>query len=255
MKLIPTTAALCLAALTLTSCASRLTLTADELAGEWAVARLDGKAVDPGKDVPYLGFDSTRVYGFTGCNRLMGSLPGEKMKRGEVDFGRVATTMMACPDNRYEQAFMNALRQTERMALVDGQLVMIGADRREVMALERRPFQVMSPDGTWDVTELRGEPVTPGEGTPYLTFDLNRFRISGFTGCNRITGSLRPGEVEGGKPDFSKLGTTRMACPDDQYEERFMSALRATASLMTNGPTMLLKDAGGQTLVKLKKRQ
>ena len=154
MKLTTTTAALSLAALTLTSCGSRHVLTAGELSGEWAVARLDGKAVDPGKDVPYLGFDSTRVYGFTGCNRLMGSLPGEKMKRGEVDFGRVATTMMACPDNRYEQAFMNALRQTERMALVDGQLVMIGADRREVMALERRPFQVMSPDGTWDVTDI-----------------------------------------------------------------------------------------------------
>lgn len=255
MKLTTTTAALTLAALTLTSCASRLTLTADELAGEWTVTRLDGTTVEPGNDVPYLGFDSTRVYGFTGCNRLTGSLPGRKMKRGEVDFGRVATTMMACPDSRYEQPFMNALRQTERMLLADGQLVMVGADRREVMALERRPFAVTSPNGTWDVVELRGQAVTPGEDTPYLTIDLNRFRISGFTGCNRITGSLRPGEIEGGNPDFSKLGTTRMACPDDKYEERFMQALRATTSLMTSGQTMLLKDAGGQTLVKLKKRQ
>lgn len=255
MKLIPTTAALCLAALTLTSCASRLTLTADELAGEWIVTRLDGTAVEPGNDVPFLGFDSTRIYGFTGCNRLTGALPGEKMKRGEVNFDRMATTMMACPDNRYEQPFMNALRQTERMLLADGQLVMIGADRRELMAFERRPFGVTSPDGTWDVIELRGQAVTPGEGTPYLTIDTGHFRLSGFTGCNRITGSLRPGEIEGGKPDFSNVGTTRMACPDDKYEEPFMQALRATTSLMTSGQTMLLKGVGGQTLMKLKKRQ
>lgn len=255
MKLTTMTVAFAWAALTLTSCASRHMLTAGDLSGEWAVTRLDGAAVEPGKDTPYLGFDSTRVYGFTGCNRLTGSLPGERMKNGEVDFSRVATTMMACPDSRYEQAFMNALRQAERMLLADGRLVMVGADRREVMALERRPFRVMSPDGTWDVTELRGEAVTPGEGTPYLTFDMSHHRISGFTGCNRITGTMVPGEVESGKPDFSKLGTTRMACPDDKYEERFMSALRASTSLMTNGPTMLLKGAGGQTLVKLKKRQ
>ena len=249
------TAAVALAALTLTSCASRRVLTEQQLAGEWAVVSLGAENVTPDERTPYLGFEGNRMYGFTGCNRLTGALPEGGIRKGKVDFSKVATTMMTCPDNRYEQKFMDALRNAGEMRLIGGQLVFIADNGRQTMVLARRPFQVTELDGTWDVTELRGAAVTPGEDTPYLTFDMSGRQISGFTGCNRIMGSLDPEKVRAGKPDFSKLGTTRMACPDNSYEATFLSALRATATLMTNGPTMILKGAGGQTLVKLRKRQ
>lgn len=71
---------LCMAAtlMGLSSCAStKNAATLSSLSGEWNIIEINGSAVvpAPNQEFPFIGFDTKtgKVYGNSGCNRLMGS--------------------------------------------------------------------------------------------------------------------------------------------------------------------------------------
>lgn len=105
------------------------------------------------------------------------------------------------------------------------------------------------------MTNIGGRAITPSDETPFLGFDLNEGNIYGFTGCNRLTGSMNLKKFAAGKPDFSHMGMTRMLCPNDTYESDFMAALDKVRTSEVNGNEMLLKDAHGKTLITLTKKK
>lgn len=108
--------------------------------------------------------------------------------------------------------------------------------------------------GEWNVVELKGEAVVPTDKTPFLGFDVKDSRIYGFTGCNRITGTLDAEQLLKGKPDFSKMGSTRMMCHDDKYETKFLEALSSVEKAECKGKDIVLSDKDGSVLVRLRKR-
>lgn len=108
--------------------------------------------------------------------------------------------------------------------------------------------------GEWNVISLNGESVTPSDETPFLGFDQAKGHIYGFTGCNRLTGSINLKKLANGKPDFSQMGMTRMMCPDNKYERPFMDALAKVKTSEIKDGEMLLKDAQGKVIIKLKKK-
>ena len=109
--------------------------------------------------------------------------------------------------------------------------------------------------GEWDVVNLKGEKVTPKKDvTPYLGFNLNEGRVYGFTGCNRLTGSIDAKDLANGKADFSKTGCTRMMCPDSRYEQVFLQALGEVSHSELEGKLLKLSDSNGNVLLTLKKR-
>lgn len=80
-----------------------------DLEGEWNVVELAGQSVNT-KQQPFIGFDTRemRVYGYGGCNRLMGSFEwSDESARMVMD--KLASTMMACPDMEQEKALSHAL--------------------------------------------------------------------------------------------------------------------------------------------------
>ena len=91
----------------------------------WGMTRLDGVALDhtDGRQEPYLLIleDGTRFSGTVGCNRFMGQL---KSEGDSVEFGPVASTMMACPPELAEQeaAFAETLEAARRVDLMDQNL-------------------------------------------------------------------------------------------------------------------------------------
>lgn len=109
-------------------------------------------------------------------------------------------------------------------------------------------------NGEWSVTNLNGKSITPNSETPFLGFDTNKGSIYGYTGCNRLTGSVDIKSFANGKPDFSKMGMTRMMCPDNTYERDFMEALAKVKSSEVKDGIMQLKDADGKVIVTLKKK-
>lgn len=77
----------------------------------------------------------------------------------------------------------------------------------------------------WNVTEIQGKQVsTSSEKQPYLLFFPGQVsKVSGSTGCNRLTGSFELTGVNFIK--FSPLATTKMACIGDNVESMFLDAL------------------------------
>jgi copper homeostasis protein (lipoprotein) len=105
----------------------------------------------------------------------------------------------------------------------------------------------------WVLTELSGNPVrTSAAGrAPGLEFTADGGRVSGFTGCNQLTGSYA---VNGDRLDFpGALATTRMACIDTvvaQQEQRFLDALRRTDRFTVQDGRLTLLDEGGTPLAR-----
>lgn len=83
-------------------------------------------------------------------------------------------------------------------------------------------------DGEWNITEVDGSKLATVSGqTPYIGFDLKEGRIYGFSGCNRIMASV---DEKTGMPDFGHMGSTMMACPDMETEDRVKQALNTTCT-------------------------
>ena len=181
--------AACSLTLAVASCKS---LPADMLEGEWNAVNISGQSITPSDQTPYLGFDMAegRLYGFNGCNRLMGSIDTKAFLKGKVDFSKMGSTMMACPDNKYEQLFTQAAASARKMELQDdGSLVLKDENKETVMQLTKRVFTPETLQGEWDVVQICGEGITPAEGTPFIGFKVAEKQLYGFTGCNRMTGT------------------------------------------------------------------
>ncbi len=108
--------------------------------------------------------------------------------------------------------------------------------------------------GEWNVVNLCGQAIAPSGETPFLGFDLNQNVLYGFTGCNRLTGSLDASDLLKGKADFGPLACTRMYCADDKFEQPFLEALGKVEGAAFSEDKLLLKDNKGNTLITLKKR-
>lgn len=244
----------CSLTLAVVSCKS---LPADMLEGEWNAVSISGQSITPSDQTPYLGFDMAegRLYGFNGCNRLMGSIDTKAFLKGKVDFSKMGSTMMACPDNKYEQLFTQAAASARKMELQDdGSLVLKDENKETVMQLTKRVFTPETLQGEWDVVQICGEGITPAEGTPFIGFKVAEKQLYGFTGCNRMTGTADFAKIVAGEPDFGKIGTTRMACADDKYETKFLQALNAAKKVKMGYNTFSLLDEKGSTLLMFQKR-
>lgn len=108
--------------------------------------------------------------------------------------------------------------------------------------------------GEWKVVSIDGQEVEAAEDTPYLGFDLDEKRIYGYTGCNRLTGTLKAKAFVKGHPDFSNLGMTRMLCANDEQERQFMDALNQVKTSEIADGEMQLKDGEGKVRIILRKK-
>ena len=105
--------------------------------------------ITPSDDTPYVGFQvevsnfsgevaTQRLYGFTGCNRLTGSLDVSQVGEGNLSFPAVGVTRMMCPDNPYEKPFLDCLNQARHVSIYQDQLQLKDAEGNVLMTLRRR---------------------------------------------------------------------------------------------------------------------
>lgn len=107
----------------------------------------------------------------------------------------------------------------------------------------------------WVLQTLSGVPVqTSGsDKDAHLQFERDGNRVSGTGGCNRVMGSF---EADGKKKmQFSPLASTKMACPDLAFEEKFLEELNKTKFYtFAQDGTLQLKDGKGNVLATFSKR-
>jgi len=92
--------------------------------------------------------------------------------------------------------------------------------------LQRKPAAGTPAGKTWTLASLRGRPVAAGTGRQAvsLRLEVGSHKVSGSTGCNRLTGRY---EVSRDSLTISSLATSRMACKDGADRERvYLDVLR-----------------------------
>ena len=115
----------------------------------------------------------------------------------------------------------------------------------------------MSPDFGWDkikwvVTELNEAPVqrTPGLKDAFLEFAVPDSKFSGNGGCNSLGGEY---SVDKNHIHFTKIISTKMSCPDINFESTFIALLEKADKYEVRNNTMLLKQ-DDKVLIMLKAR-
>ncbi|KOH45954.1 META domain-containing protein [Sunxiuqinia dokdonensis] len=104
---------------------------------------------------------------------------------------------------------------------------------------------------TWELQLINDLPVTVEDKLPYLEFQLNEGRVSGFGGCNRMNG---PVQQSGNTLKFGMIMTTKMACPDLETESQFLKLLNnRTWSYKIEGSNLVLTDGDEQLVFTQKK--
>lgn len=73
--------------------------------------------------------------------------------------------------------------------------------------------------------------------TAFIRFEEGKTRVHGFTGCNRFFGRYEAGEQS---LKLSSLGSTRMACPNMDQENKLMDVLSRVDSYRIAGDVLTL---------------
>jgi heat shock protein HslJ len=94
----------------------------------------------------------------------------------------------------------------------------------------------------WKLVALAGAPVvvTPNQREPHLVLHVDGERVTGSTGCNRLTGRYA---LRGDGVTFGKTATTEMACLDGMEQEAaFLAALARVSRWRTRGDELVLLE-------------
>lgn len=226
------------------------------LSGDWAVEIVLGKKA-VGETAPFIKFvpAENRIYGNNGCNIINGQYSSDTSKK-TISFRNLATTMMMCGQNNITDAEIGeALGLTSSYSVESGNdnesiLRFFDAGGKEVMQLMHRDFHFL--DGTWAVTAIDGEKVNI-EGMK-IALDVDENKLHGNTGCNIINGTLETDMDAANSISFSRIGMTKMACPDSGWETRMMVALEeAVTAKKVNSEEIELLGSNGKQVMLLKK--
>ena len=91
---------------------------------QWKLARMESipaKAITAEEDAFVMEFSAadTMVAGRTNCNRFFGKY---ELKGQKLSFGDLGMTRMACPDMKYEDAFVKMLDEVDSYAIEGSEL-------------------------------------------------------------------------------------------------------------------------------------
>ena len=109
----------------------------------WALTEMQGEPVNRSllsqnrQDVPSLEFNLTtmQVYGTDSCNRLSGGI--EKLGLGHIEFGALASTLMACPEMKLADKFHRALGRVKHYSLSALTLELQNADMGTLLQFKK----------------------------------------------------------------------------------------------------------------------
>ena len=270
-KMVCWAAALCLGWSFYSCGSSKNVAGAVSLDGEWDIVQVRGEEVAPAQasPQPFIGFDmkAGRIYGNSGCNRMMGTFSVDSLKPGTLRFGPIAGTRMACPDMTLEGNVLAALQEVAsfeplageqpadsipRIALCDGKGETVVVIKKKAAAAQDALF----PEGEWLITEVDHAAVKTSEKEPFIGFVREEGRIYGSAGCNSIMGTWEIDEKNPSAIDLSKLASTMMMCPDMETERAILDAFSRVKSyqMADGGKALLFLDASGNEIVRMKKR-
>ncbi|WP_016883125.1 MULTISPECIES: META domain-containing protein [unclassified Rhodococcus (in: high G+C Gram-positive bacteria)] len=203
----------------------------------------------PGGGPLVLGFtDTGRLSVEAGCNH--GSADVD-LSGGKVVAGPLAMTLMACPGEAAgADAWVAALLDAQPNWTLGGDTLTLTTPTGSVTLTDEK---VVRPDRpvvgtTWTVTAL----ISPDAVTTTAALERTAPQLliagdgsaSGFTGCNRMTGTA---DVQRSSISFGPWATTRMACPPDvsEVERAVLAALTGETGYSVHSDSLRLVNSDG----------
>lgn len=100
----------------------------------------------------------------------------------------------------------------------------------------------------WVLFTLKGKQIDrANRKVPFFNLSTAENKVSGFAGCNRFFGTYRFQEES--QVEFSEMGSTRMACPDNDFNENeFLQVLEGATGYHLDGENLVLTDSTGKNL-------
>ena len=243
----------------LTSCDTTRTVSADQLSGEWNVAKIEGHAitVPVDQDVPYMAFDvaNQRMFGSASCNRIMGNF--QTADKGEIDLSGIIATRMMCPQMSLEDSLLTALNQVKTFGLNKAnQLVLMDGQHREMVTLDKRADEISTTmlTGSWKVNLLGDLDLSSNEEGDYSIEFLSDGSFSMTTGCNNVGGNYSGHYVDSA---VTQLPSTRMMCPNMEVEQAASQLLPKIVffSPLSQQDTLGFYDAENNLIMTITKMQ
>jgi heat shock protein HslJ len=207
-----------------------------------------GDVKDARATSPTVRFADGRASGFSGCNRFTG---GYTREGDTLTVGRLAGTMMACPEPRMaaEKAFLAGLSGPHRVAITGDRLTLTPASGPPLTFLAEPPPTLEGV--TWNVTGFnngRQAVVSPRTGTT-VTLSFEDGKVTGTTGCNTFRA---PYTSEGNRLSIGPAATTRKACPAEgvmEQERQFLAALQTARTWTVESGTLDVHRADGERVL------
>lgn len=271
-KLIYSIGIMCMSAVMVSCGTSKKSVCPTSLNGEWNIVEVDGKAIRNASEQPspFIGFDfdTKRVYGNSGCNRMMGTFSIDSLQPNALHFGPIAGTRMACPDMTIEQNVLGALEKVNSFEVLScdkeengiSKIALCGNDGKQLVVIEKKtgnqsPATLASLQGEWLIKTVEGAPVGKAEKTPFIGFNVAEGQVYGNVGCNNISGGLKEDEKNPATLDLSTLATTMMMCPDMDTETTILKALGMVKTFkLTGSDTLSFLNGNGAEVMTLVKK-
>lgn len=197
-----------------------------DISGYWAISEVGGKKA-VGEEVPFLKFDSKtgKVYGNNGCNTLNSDYKVNP-KDSVLQFSNTVTTMRACATPGLSEIDINmALAGTSYYTWSrNGEvytITLLDAHHQALMKLAHQNYDFLN--GTWTVSSIHSKKVDNPDVK--LVIDVEEQKVHGNTGCNILNGNIITDMLESGAITFTGLATTRMMCPDIDFETELLVTL------------------------------
>lgn len=221
--------------------------------GDWAIEEVNGQKT-VGVKPPFLQFvpADKRVYGNNGCNVLNAEYQYNP-EDSTLSFSKIATTMMLCnetglTDIDINAALANVKRYTWDHTGSEYYLYLTDAYMNPLLVLMHQNFDFLN--GSWSVLTIGDEAINNPDVR--LVIDVDEGKIHGNTGCNIFNGSFEIDRETANKISFQDLITTRMACPNPEYETRFLVALEdADHAKPISGNRVLLLNSANEVVLTL----
>ena len=162
-KLVLKFMAVCTGALIVSCGSGKNMLSISSLDGEWNITEVDGQQISTGR-MPFIGFDvaQKRIYGNSGCNRMMGSFEADSLKPGALKLGQIGSTRIMCPDMKTEQMVLSALDKVTSFQTVSDKpevISLCNQDGQPLMTLEKKADPEVSLSdlsGEWAIELVNG---------------------------------------------------------------------------------------------------
>lgn len=225
--------------------------------GDWAIETVYGKDA-VGEKAPFLKFvpSEQRVYGNNGCN-VINARYKYNPQDSTIAFSELASTMMMCAKEGLTDYEINtALGAVKYYSWTvkdsDYYLSFYDEHRREVMRVMHQNFDFLN--GTWLVTKINDRAVNVPDMK--LVIDVDEGKLHGNTGCNILNGDVEIDMDQANCISFSGIATTRMACPDLDYETALIVALEeVSAAKPVSLNEVILYDSQHKEVLRLRRTQ